>query len=147
MSAKAAPAKEDRSTGLTQFSTSIPNGHAIIIRRGDGSSIICKDGGAEVIVAPILSFAASFKLRGAFIPYRCEIIPKVSPGMGEKKFLRKVSPELKEKIQQKLRTSGRRLVMEQFNEPVITIEISIGKLDYTCLIKLTDGKDDSESKE
>lgn len=146
MSANTASAKEDRSIGLTQFSNSIPNGYAIIILPRDGSPVIFKDGGADIVVAPILSFSASFQLRGALIPYRCEIIPKVSPGMGEKKFLREISPELKEKIQQKLRTSGGQLLIEQSNEPVITIEISVGKLDYTCLIKLTDGKDDPESK-
>lgn len=138
MSTKVVPATENCGMGLAQFSISIPKGNAIIIRRADGSSVVFKDDAAECVIAPILSFTSSFNLGGAAIPYRCEILPKVVPGMGDKKFPREISPELRKKVQQKLDTNGTRLIKEQFYERMITIEVSHDNLDFTCLIKLTD---------
>lgn len=137
MSTKAVPAKAVPALGFTQFSTELPPGYALVIRRSDGSSALFRDHAAEIVVAPILSFASYFLLQGTRIHYQCEILPRAVPGMTEVSYPRELPTSLQKKITRKLQAHAKRLIYEQSNQPMITLEVGHGGAQFSCLVKLT----------
>lgn len=132
MTTKAVPA-----LGFTQFNTELPSGYAIVIRRSDGSTAVFRDHATEIVVAPILSFSDTFRLRDADIPYECEILPRAIAGMTKVSYPREVPTELKKKIAAKFQVQAERLIKKQFDNRMITIEVGHNGAEYSCFIRLT----------